>query len=95
MSDDAADTFGVAIHVTESELEFVVHVPSALDGDWDDPEAFQSLVADVVWERLDREATLEAIAEEVDPGEGVGLGTVTLRPDGTVVDASLSTPTNG
>ncbi|MFB6126517.1 MAG: hypothetical protein ABEJ79_04365 [Halolamina sp.] len=94
MTDDPADTFGVGIHVTDAELEFVVHVPSNLDANWADPEAFQSLVADVVWDRLDREATLRTVAETADVGETVGLGTVRLQADGTVVDAELSAPTD-
>ena len=27
----SGDTFGVGIHVTESDLQFVVHVPSDID----------------------------------------------------------------
>ena len=95
MTDEPADTFGVGVHATETELEFVVHVPSSLDANWSDPETFQSLVADVVWDRLDREPTLRAVPETADVGETVGLGTVRLRADGTVVDADLSAPTDG
>ncbi|WP_372911712.1 hypothetical protein [Salinigranum sp.] len=87
-----ADTFGVGIHVTEEELQFVVHVPSAIDSGWTDPEAFQRLVERVVWDHLDQEATLRAIASSADTGETVTLGTVSLRPGGTVVDHSLSAP---
>lgn len=87
-----ADTFGVAIQVTDDELRFVVHVPSDIDSGWTDPEAFQSLVERVVWDRLDREATLRAIAASAEAGDSVGLGTVTLRPDGTVVSDSLESP---
>lgn len=86
------DTFGVGIHVTEAELQFVVHVPSDIDSGWTDPEAFQQLVQDVVWDHLDREETLRAIASSTETGETATLGRVTLRPDGTVVDTSLATP---
>jgi hypothetical protein len=91
--DAPGDTFGVGIHVTERELQFVVHVPSAIDSGWSDPEAFQQLVERVVWDRLDRESTLRAIASSAETGDAVTLGTVTLRPDGTVIDHALSTPT--
>jgi len=87
-----ADTFGVGIHVTERELQFVVHVPSSIDSGWTDPEAFQRLVERVVWRHLDQESTLRAVASSTATGETVTLGTVTLRPDGTVVDHSLSRP---
>lgn len=86
------DTFGVGVHVTEEELRFVVHVPADIDSGWSDPNAFQRLVQQVVWERLDREETLRAVAATTTPGETVTLGRVTLRPDGTVVDATLSAP---
>jgi hypothetical protein len=87
-----ADTFGVGIHVTERELQFVVRVPSSIDSGWTDPEAFQRLVERVVWHHLDQESTLRAVASSTATGETVTLGTVTLRPDGTVVDHSLSRP---
>ncbi|GAB6877728.1 hypothetical protein JCM17823_00020 [Halorubrum gandharaense] len=87
-----ADTFGVAIHVTADELRFVVHVPSEIDSGWTDPETFQSLVADVVWDHLERDPVLTAIANHADTGDSVTLGTVTLDPDGTVVDHSLREP---
>jgi hypothetical protein len=86
------DTFGVGVHVTEEELRFVVHVPSAIDSGWTDPQEFQSLVERIVWERLDRETILGRVAAETPAGETVPLGTVTLRPDRTVVDESLSAP---
>lgn len=86
------DTFGVGVHVTEEELRFVVHVPSDIDSGWTDPEAFQGVVQQVVWERLDREETLQAVAATTPPGKTVTLGRVTLRPDGTVVDATLEAP---
>ena len=100
MSDDAGeagtgDTFGVGIRVTEAELRVVVRVPSEIDSGWTDPESFQGMVEQVLWEQLDREETLQAIASETDPGETVMLGTVTLRPDGTVVDSSLEAPLLG
>ncbi|MDB2225741.1 hypothetical protein PM076_06625 [Halorubrum ezzemoulense] len=84
-----ADTFGVGIRVTETELRVVVGVPSDIDAGWTDPEAFQSLVAEAVWERLDRQATLEAVAARYDTGETASLGSVTLEPNGTVVNADL------
>ncbi|MWV64599.1 hypothetical protein GRS48_07135 [Halorubrum sp. JWXQ-INN 858] len=87
-----ADTFGVGIHLTDDELRVVVHVPSDIDSGWTDPEAFQSLVADVVWDRLDRRPVLASIAAEYDTGDTVRLGTVTLEPDGTVVDHDLDDP---
>ena len=87
-----ADTFGVDIHVTEERLELAVHVPSDIDSGWTDPEAFQRLVERVVWERLERETVLRAVAAGTPPGATVSLGRVTLDPDGTVVGASLSPP---
>ncbi|MFC4359120.1 hypothetical protein ACFO0N_14320 [Halobium salinum] len=90
-----ADTFGVGVHVTDEELRFVVRVPSDIDSGWTDPEAFQELVERVVWERLDRETVLRRVAAETPAGETVTLGTVTLQPDGTVVDYRLSAPTDG
>jgi hypothetical protein len=87
-----ADTFGVGIHVTDEDLQFLVHVPSEIDSGWTDPDEFQRLVERVVWDRLDQEATLRAIASSASPGETVSLGTVTLSPDGTLVDHSLTSP---
>lgn len=84
-----ADTFGVGIRVAETELRVVVGVPSDIDPGWTDPEAFQSLVAETVWERLDRRSTLEAVAARYDTGEIAPLGSVTIEPDGTVVEADL------
>jgi hypothetical protein len=86
------DTFGVGIHVTESQLEFLVRVPSDIDSGWTDPDEFQRLVEAAVWERLDREATLRAVARTADSGDTVPLGTVSLDPDGTVRDHDLSSP---
>ncbi|SNR32887.1 hypothetical protein [Halorubrum vacuolatum] len=86
----SANTFGVSIHVTEEEFQLLVHVPSEIDAGWTDPEAFQSLVADVLWERLDRRAVFETIATEHDVGDTVTLGTVTLTPDGTVADYTFA-----
>lgn len=100
MSDDAAerqpegDTFGVGIGVTEEELRVVVRVPSDIDSGWTDPESFQGLVEQVLWEQLDQEETLRAVARTTEPGETRMLGTVTLQPDGTVVDSSLDAQTN-
>ena len=84
-----ADTFGVGIRVAESELRVVVGVPSDIDAGWTDPESFQSLVAKTVWEQLDRRPTLETIAARYNTGETASLGSVTLEPDGTVVDTDL------
>lgn len=90
-----ADTFGVGIHLTEEEFQFVVGVPSDVDSGWTDPEAFQSLVAETVWERLDRQSVFESIADRYRTGETATLGTVTLDPDGTVVSHDLAPPTPG
>lgn len=87
-----ADTFGVSIRVTEAELRFLVRVPSDIDAGWTDPDAFQALVERVVWRHLDQERVLRTIAATVPAGETVSLGTVTLTPDGTVVDHSLTAP---
>jgi hypothetical protein len=94
MSDDAdeGDTFGVGIHVTQDELRVVVRVPSDIDSGWTSQEQFQSLVQQVVWDRLDQEETLRAVAATTAPGETASLGTVTLRPDGTLMEASLEPP---
>lgn len=88
------DTFGVGVHLTDEELQFVVQIPSDIDSGWTDPDAFQSRVADVVWERLDQRTVLETIASRGETGDTVSLGTVTLEPDGTVVDHDLRTPTD-
>ncbi|QWC20607.1 hypothetical protein [Halorubrum sp. 2020YC2] len=85
-----ADTFGVGIRVTEAEFRVVVGVPSDIDAGWTDPEAFQSLVTETVWERLDRRPTLEAVAARYETGETASLGSVTIEPDGTVVDTDLN-----
>ena len=90
--DTDGDRFLVAIHVTESELEFVVRVPSEIDSAWRDPESFQELVAEATWDRLDQTSTLRAIAAAGSPGETVTLGSVRLQPDGTVVSHDLSPP---
>ncbi|WP_224449600.1 hypothetical protein [Haloprofundus salilacus] len=87
-----SDTFGVGIHVTETDLQFVVHVPSEIDSGWTDPDKFQRLVERVVWERLDQQTVLREISSTTPTGETVTLGTVTLDPDGTVVDESLRAP---
>ncbi|GGC73037.1 hypothetical protein [Haloferax sulfurifontis] len=87
-----ADTFRVGIHVTETELRFVVNVPSDIDSGWTDPDAFQRLVERVTWEQLDQRETLQTVATRAAEGETVFLGTVTLRPDETVVDHTLRVP---
>jgi hypothetical protein len=86
------DTFGVGVHVTDESLRLVVRVPSDIDAGWTDPSEFQTLVERVVWERLDRAATLRAVAATTSTGETATLGTVTLRPDGSVVEHSLDAP---
>jgi hypothetical protein len=88
-----ADRFVVGVEVREAELGFFVHVPHQIDAGWSDPEAFQRLVAEATWERLDREAVLSTVAAHADPGERVVLGSVTLEPDGTVVGTELAVPT--
>ena len=96
MTDDTAaadgDTFGVGIRVTDAEFRLVVHVPSEIDAGWTDPEAFQRQIESYTWERLDRETTLAAVASVAETGDTVGLGTVTMRPDGEVTAESLSPP---
>jgi hypothetical protein len=87
-----ADTFGVSIGVDDDAFRVLVHVPANLDAAWDDREAFQNLVEEAVWDRLDRERTLGAVGRLADAGERVTLGTVTLAPDGTVVDHDLTVP---
>jgi hypothetical protein len=88
-----ADTFGVSIGVDDDAFRFLVHVPSSLEAPWDDRDAFQRRVEEAVWERLDRDATLRAVDRVAGAGERVELGTVRLRPDGTVVDHDLAAPT--
>nr|WP_188786506.1 hypothetical protein [Halobellus salinus] len=85
------DTFGVGIHVTDAELQFVVHVPADIDSGWTDPEEFQRLVERAVWDRLDRSATLRGIEADAAVGETVTLGRITLTPDGTVREATFRT----
>ncbi|AZH26762.1 hypothetical protein [Haloplanus aerogenes] len=93
MADDSpADTFGVSIGVDDDAFRFLVHVPSNLDAAWSDRDAFQQLVEQAVWERLDRDRTIRAVDRVAETGERVELGTVTLRPDGTVVDHTLAEP---
>jgi hypothetical protein len=89
---DDGDRFVVAVHVTDAELRFVVHVPSEIDSGWRDPDEFQQLVETITWQHLDQEKILRTIAAEGEPGETVTLGSVTLQPDGTVVDHQLSPP---
>jgi hypothetical protein len=94
-TDDAppADTFGVSIGVDDDAFRFLVHVPSQLDAAWEDRDAFQRLAEEAVWTHLDRDETLQAVDRVAGTGERVELGTVTLRPDGTVVDHTLAPPT--
>ena len=86
------DTFGVAIHVTEADLQFVVRVPPDIDSEWTDPEEFQRLVESVVWEILDKRDVLRDVAAAADNDTTVSLGTVTLRPDGILIGHSLAPP---
>jgi len=88
-----ADTFGVSIGVDDDAFRFLVHVPSDLDGQWSDREAFQRQVEEAVWNLLDRESTLQGVDRVAEAGERVDLGTVTLHSDGSVVDHALSPPT--
>lgn len=91
--DDAdGDTFGVGVHVASEEFRFVVHVPSEIDSGWSDPDEFQRLIEQVTWDTLDQRATLQAVARTTAEGETATLGTVTMRPDGEVVDRSLAPP---
>lgn len=90
-----SDTFGVGIHLTDEELQFVVQVPSDVDSGWTDPEAFQSLVAAAVWERLDKKRVLETVSSRYETGDTVRLGLVSLDPDGTVTDYELGVPDPG
>jgi hypothetical protein len=95
MTDDestAADTFGVSIGVDDDAFRFLVHVPSNLSATWADRDAFQQLVEAAVWSHLDRERTLRRVGGVAAVGERVELGTVTLTPDGSVVDHDLSLP---
>ena len=95
MTDDAvedADTFGVGIHVTDEQLRVVVRVPSEIQAGWTSQEQFQALVQQVVWDQLDQEETLRAVAATTSPGDTAELGSVTLKPDGTVVETSLDVP---
>jgi hypothetical protein len=86
------DTFGVGVHVTDDSLRLVVRVPTDVDSGWRDREAFQRRVERVVWDELDREATLRAVARGTPTGETRDLGTVTLSPDGTVHGTDLASP---
>ncbi|WP_246310212.1 hypothetical protein [Halorarum halophilum] len=89
---DGGDTFGVGIHVTAEEFRFVVHVPADIDSGWSDPEAFQRRIEEVTWDVLDKEETLRSLSETASAGETVTIGTVSMRPPGTVVSHTLSAP---
>jgi hypothetical protein len=86
------DTFGVGVAVTDESLRLLVDVPPEIDSGWRDPETFQRLVEATVWDHLDRETTLRAVAATTPAGESVRLGTVTLEPDGAVVGTDLRAP---
>jgi hypothetical protein len=85
----SGDTFGVGIHVTESDLQFVVHVPSDIDSGWTDPTTFQTQIETIVWDHLEKSTVLTRLAKQHDAGTTVSLGRVTLTPDGTVHQISL------
>ncbi len=87
-----SDTFGVGVGVGDDSLRLVVRVPSDVDAAWRDREAFRERVETAVWRHLDRDAVLGEIARETPAGETVRLGTVSLDPDGTLVDHDLSAP---
>jgi hypothetical protein len=87
-----ADTFGVSIGVDDDAFRFLVHVPSGLEAAWNDRDTFQQLVEAAVWSHLDRESTLHAVGTAATAGERVELGTVTLTPEGTVVEHTLTAP---
>lgn len=88
----SGDTFDVGIGVTETDLQFLVRVPSDISSGWTNPDEFQRMVEREVWNRLDQETVLRDIAATATAGETVRLGTVTLTPDGTVLNHSLSNP---
>ncbi|MCL9817987.1 hypothetical protein [Natronocalculus amylovorans] len=83
------DTFGVQIHRTLNELQFIVQVPSDIDSGWTDPDTFQTLVENHVWNILDQQAVLEQIVSMTEPGDTVSLGTISLLPNGDVTSHSL------
>ncbi|PSQ06294.1 hypothetical protein BRC97_06680 [Halobacteriales archaeon QS_6_71_20] len=80
------------MQVAAETLRFVVHVPSEIDSGWSDPDEFQRLIERETWEVLDRRETLRAVDDAAGEGETVTLGTVTMRPDGSVVGHTLSPP---
>ncbi|QLG29416.1 hypothetical protein HUG10_04165 [Halorarum halophilum] len=80
------------MHVTAEEFRFVVHVPADIDSGWSDPEAFQRRIEEVTWDVLDKEETLRSLSETASAGETVTIGTVSMRPPGTVVSHTLSAP---
>ena len=86
------DRFGVGIQVAAEEFRFVVHVPSEIDSGWSDPDEFQRLIERETWAVLDRRETLRAVDDVAGEGETATLGTVTMRPDGSVVGHTLSPP---
>ena len=92
---ESGDRFLVGIHRTESDLQFVVRVPSEIDSGWRNPDEFQRLVEQITWDTLDQESTLRTIATEHATGETVALGSVWLQPDGTLVSHTLSEPGDG
>ena len=80
------------IDLTEADLLAVVQVGSDIETGWSDHEEFQQLVERVLLDVLDRDSALQTITTETAVGDTVGLGTVTLEPDGTLVEHSLSPP---
>jgi len=87
----SGDTFGVGIHITESDLQFVVHVPSDIDSGWTDSTTFQTQIEAIVWDHLEKSTVLKHLAAQYDAGTTISLGQITLTPDGTVHNKSLVT----
>lgn len=85
------DTFGVGIHITESDLQFVVHVPSDIDSGWTNSTTFQTQIEAIVWDHLEKSTVLKRLAAQHDAGTTISLGRMTLTPDGTVHNTSLVT----
>lgn len=85
------DTFGVGIHITESDLQFVVHVPSDIDSGWTNSTTFQTQIEAIVWDHLEKSTVLKRLATQHDAGTTISLGRMTLTPDGTVHNISLVT----
>ncbi|ERG94705.1 hypothetical protein [Haloquadratum walsbyi] len=85
----SGDTFGVGIHITESDLQFIVHVPSDINSGWTDPTTFQKQIETIVWNHLEKSTILKRLANQYEVGTTVSLGRITLSSDGTVHNISL------